>query len=255
MFRGLGVCVLGNVLGESSYLLTLEAVREYLPAYVHTSQRDFMAGVSADAVALALCTPLSVICNRQMTAGFGLANENVYKNAVGTLRDVTSQRRGYLNLYAGVSVGLLMVPAGGMWWGIYGYSKATLYALGAPFLKDDRDEKRKGDGKGPLERIFDTRWLRSATDNPLINGVAGTLASAVTTTIYNPITVIRTRMQATNSDSASGRIRKLCRELVQREGPSAFFKGTSVNVSAAVLDGLVFALLYEMTKLGSDATI
>eukprot|EP00742_Colponemidia_sp_Colp-10_P016966 GILJ01019485.1.p1 GENE.GILJ01019485.1~~GILJ01019485.1.p1 ORF type:complete len:473 (+),score=40.53 GILJ01019485.1:325-1743(+) len=39
-------------------------------------------------------------------------------------------------------------------------------------------------------------WYLSSTDNPILNGLAGVMATLITTVLYNPVSVIRTRLQA-----------------------------------------------------------
>eukprot|EP00796_Vickermania_ingenoplastis_P012608 gene12608-8644_t len=41
-------------------------------------------------------------------------------------------------------------------------------------------------------------------------------------------------------------------DVYHKEGVRGFFKGTTTNVSIAILDGVVFAIMFEITKLGSD---
>jgi hypothetical protein len=107
--------------------------------------------------------------------------------------------------------------------------------------------------------LLHTNWLLSPHDNPVINGLAGVAASTVTTTVYNPVMVVRTRLQTAQA-SAGGissrvRIGSICSELLRGEGWRGFFKGTTVNVGIAVVDGLLFAFLYEFTKLSSDVGV
>lgn len=134
-------------------------------------------------------------------------------------------------------------------------------------------------------------WYLSPTDNPILNGLAGVLATLITTVLYNPVSVIRTRLQALpppvsipkvpitveavardrqrvfslkrvastlqarRAAISNSRILTLSRELVQREGYRGFFKGTITNASVSVIDGLLFATLFELTKFGSDISI
>ena len=270
IYRGYGVALLGNVMGEISYLWTLEAVREELR---HSSalvdSRDVVAGVAGDCVAVLLCTPLGVVFSRQVTAGYGMTTANHYRPAASTFAEcwelnqssssagVTRSlrvQRGLRGIYAGVSAGAAMIPASGVWWGLYGQVKHLFYALAAPILRDPAHQST-ADGRVSL---VSTNWLLSSTDNPAINGAAGVVASVLTTMLYNPVMVVRTRLQTlpvvalAEGVKRRRRVHEICSSLVKEEGYRGFFKGSTVNVGVAVLDGLMFSFLYELTKLSSD---
>ncbi|KPA78587.1 putative mitochondrial mitochondrial carrier protein (MCP14) [Leptomonas pyrrhocoris] len=368
LYRGVGAALLCNLAGETSYLFTLEAIKEYVtsstssgsgnstshtdgarssstsssstqelkseaPSTFATSSSSAAVGaMCGDLVALLLVSPLVIVCNRQMTAGYSMAASNRYMTIPRTLIAVWGLyqhgtppasaaagagatqatpapansisrlyriRRGFCGLYQGLSAGLLRIPSSGCWWGIYTKSKEAIYTVAAPTLSRWEQEHLErtaagaattSDGAAPLAppaSFWQQNWLLSPTDNPLLNALAGVAASVCTTLVFNPIAVIQTRQQSlpphfwtesaqrANAEGAAGaaasasasasphhrswktslpfrRVYHVANDLVRKEGLRGFFKGAPANISVAVMDGVVFTLLFEFTKLGSD---
>jgi len=255
LYRGFGAAAFGNGLGEVSYLMTLEFGRDRLLDVVPmTATRDAVSAAIADLIAIVLCTPLSVICTRQMTAGYGMAKDMPYANSAATTRQIWSAAAdgsvwgGVRGLYAGFSAGLVKVPASALWWASYGQLKVLLYGAA------ERTWGRDDEG---TRQLVGTNWFASTSDNPLINGAAGIAASALTTVVYNPVTVVETRLQSLDpaQHRKGWRVVGIARDLVRHEGWRGFYKGTYVNVGVAVIDGLLFSFMYELTKLGSDKDV
>jgi hypothetical protein len=262
MYRGLGVAIVGNVVGECAYLGTLEVIREHFPVE-HATVRDGIGGASGDALSLVLCTPLSVLCNRQMTAGVGMAADNKYEGAAASARTVVGSgaQRRLRGLYAGFGASLYVLPASATWWMSYGAVKHAMYGAVVSVAGANNGDQQAG-ASGIVS------FLSSSEDNPLLNGAAGATASLVTVGVFNPFTVVRTRLQVLAGSPALaaselehagtwyGRSATLrvCADLLRHEGPRAFWKGTSANVLMAVVDGIIFSNVYELTKWYSDHT-
>lgn len=245
MYRGLPVAVAGNVIGEVTYLATVEYTREARKTLAgdgtrhmeHSYWRDAFSGVAGESVSLLLTTPFAVVVNRQMTAEVGLASANQYMNARRTVASLWngSNPAGVRALYMGLSASLAMLPASAVWWATYGETKLQLYSLLVRF---------------PLR---DEMPLLNGSDNVFVNAAAAVVASTATAVISNPVNVVRTRLQTLNTQSGvRGRVWNTCRDLVMREGVRAFWKGTSANALVAVADGILLSGLYELTKLAAD---
>lgn len=332
-YRGVGAALLSNIVGEISYLFTLEAAKESLvrqagsghhhrspphlvDAETGTETNRFAADSTAtamgamcgDFVALFLVTPMVIVCSRQMTAGYGMASSSTYHPVPRTLRGVWRQymtapqppptacngvekwrcsagnavrycSSGFRGVYQGVSAGLLRIPSSGCWWAVYTKSKEQLYTVAEPVLHrrlERANHEAEGAGEGRRRPFWRQNWFLSPTDNPLLNALAGIVASVCTTVLFNPIAVIQTRQQAllpgywrergasrfAKRNSTLSRLTRyvpfrrvsvIALDLFKKEGVRGFFKGASANVGVAVLDGVIFSLLFELTKLGSDA--
>ncbi|CBZ25608.1 conserved hypothetical protein [Leishmania mexicana MHOM/GT/2001/U1103] len=225
-YRGVGAALLCNLLGETSYLFTLEAMKEYVEAaspkhaegniFAASSYSAAVGAMCGDLVALLLVSPLVIVCNRQMTAGYSMASTNSYMSVPQTFRTVWGLyqkkavspgrvwpgervRCGLSGVYQGLSAGLLRIPSSGCWWGLYTKSKEALYVVAAPKLAVWEQEYRDATAAASDTKsvpLWQRNWLLSPTDNPLLNAVASIIASVWTTLLFNPIAVIQTRQQA-----------------------------------------------------------
>ena len=269
VYRGCGITVLGNVVGEVSYLWTLERTRYELREH-HSLQADATAGLVGDAASILLVTPLAIVANRQMTAGVGMSSSNEYTTAAGTLKKMwgdpasTSVYQRVRGMYVGFSASCAMIPASAVWWSSYGQLKRTYYSMFSHLFQQREehlvmvDTPAAGGGSGvflvnPVGVLLRENWLSSATDNPLLNGMAGVSASMLTAVVYNPVNVVRTRLQVSSSGQRS--ITRICKALWRNEGLLGFFKGTGATVATSVVDGLLFSTMYEFTKLSTDLSI
>lgn len=152
----------------------------------------------------------------------------------------------------------------------------------------------QGQGEGGWTRFWKKNLLLSPTDNVFLNATAGIVASTLTTILFNPLAVLQTRQQTLSPESLREmrahyytqghthptaavlqhlqrypRVNRVSRmilrpfssavlvaqDLHRREGKRGFFKGVTTNIYVAVFDGVVFALLFELTKWGSDREV
>jgi hypothetical protein len=139
-----------------------------------------------------------------------------------------------------------MLPGAAIWWASYGEFKYWIYR-GMQSLQTPTTTSTSSDSTS-TKKAPDA-WWRSTEDNPFINGIASAGASALCVATMNPVNVIRTRMQA-----SSLRATAAVQDLWRTNGWRGFYKGTLLSMNVAVLDGILFSLLYEFTKLGSDTT-
>jgi hypothetical protein len=285
IYRGFGVAATGNIFGEIAALWVVEAAKQKILLWngcdPHNSNENgsahyasAIAGMCGDLASIALTTPLSIVCDRQLTARFGMASGNQYESSLQTFKTVyrgpaapgsrVSVTKGLGNLYAGAPASLAMLPAAGVWWTSYTEAKVRLYQYCGPWFSQNFQLSAKNSAqKSGVEvtqehtgvlALADTNWLRSSTDNPIINGVAGVFASGLTTFVFTPLAVVRTRLQISTPDPKNKqfRITQVIRKLFREEGIRGFYRGTLTNISIAVLDGWAFSTLYEINKLGSD---
>lgn len=310
IYRGFGVALVANVVGEIAFYAVLEYTRFYLDKSQFDSFKNSVGGAAAELASLALCTPASVICHRQMTSGFGLAADVKYGSALFTFREVvnsnsssssspiknkksSSTSKNYRKLFSGLSVAATALPAGAIWWGLYTEVKHGLYTIARANSKAEEavnragailekrhlghDEKtshscsfscdegeqevsvptttnqiRNGNGSNNNNSSSSSMGVTSVKDNPLINGTSGIIASIITTALFNPFNVVRTRMQAVGSGQSGLAV---ARQLMKAEGPRAFMKGVVVSSSSAALEGSIVSSIYEYTKWLSDATL
>lgn len=243
-YRGFGIAVFANILGETLYFGVLEYIRHILTKSRMEPVRDSIGGFGAELSSLVLTTPMSVVCHRQMTAGFGVARDVEYGSVVKTARIVTSYGHQMHRLFSGFAVAMTALPAGAIWWGIYSQSKHVAYA----YLRQSDDilaAAAVAGGAPPSMTSASTR------DNPVVNGACGLVASVFTTLAFNPINVVRTRIQSVGGGAAV----KVCTDIFRKEGARGFFKGAGVSCCSAALEGTVVSSIYEYTKFLADHTL
>lgn len=262
IYRGFGIAVFANIFGEMIYFAILEYVRYSLEGGKFDSFRNSIGGSGAELVSLTLATPLSVLCHRQMTSGFGVAAQVKYGTAPATFRDVvyggegttTTKKGEYRRLFAGLSVALTALPAAAIWWGLYTTAKEGLYTA-ARNRNEQRQQSSLSKSSSSSSSSSPTYFssISSSRDNPLINGASGVTASVLTTFLFNPFNVVRTRMQSGSMGNQSAVA--VARLMLKNEGPKSFMKGVVVSSSSAALEGSILSSVYEYTKWLSDSTV
>jgi hypothetical protein len=249
VYRGFGVAVFANIFGETLYFGVLEYVRHHLEGSRVDAVRDPLGGFGAEFCSLALSTPFSVVCHRQMTAGFGIVADVKYGSALATVRGVTTN--GYRGLFAGFNVAVTALPAGAMWWGIYSQSKHFAYSRIRLHDNAADTSAASSSSSSASSSSSSSMTLSSTRDNPVVNGACGLVASVITTIVFNPFNVVRTRIQASGGGSAV----LVARSILKNEGASAFLKGAVVSSCSAAFEGAIVSSIYEYTKWLSDHTL
>jgi hypothetical protein len=248
IFRGVGASAGGNAFGETAYVGAFEYLRKKLP-FANKVTRDAWAGFIADVTNVLMAAPFDVIAARQITAGSGISS-NIKYEPVHKMGRTMYRQGGPRALFAGTSANLAYSPSSALWWPLYEWSKAVLYAVLHPPLLRYKDS---------YVASFFPRALFDEGDNALLNGGAGVIASVVATTVYCPVLVVRTRLQVAsaylNIPPGSSKVLHICKDLLRNEGWKGFFKGVQVNAACAVVEGIMFSQLYEVTKRLCDVTI
>jgi hypothetical protein len=246
---GLVASVLANSCSEIINSGLFECLRAELPFQSELS-RDAAAGYTSDAACRFVYTPLLLVANRQMTQTARLMSADAARSTVpladNGLRSVVSNvyrtdgPRGFFRgLGATIGVGCTWSA---VWWPMYAQSKKMLYATVAPHLPA---------ADSAVGRYLPA-WAIDRTDNSLINAAASMITSGSTAVIFNPFLVVRTRVQVDSSPDTS--MRKVCRQVYREGGMRGFFKGTTLSVSACVVDGVLAATCYEWAKFLADKT-
>lgn len=297
VLRGMPALTLGCASSEVVYLGLLEYGRERIPLKTE-SARTAAAGYGSDAACRLLHIPLSIIAYRQMgymsvppDASAATIQTNLLRrplNSYQTLR-LMYRERGLRTVFAGLGTTLMIGSQwSAVWWPLYGWSKAQLYAHLTPVLEERSAQARataaavepccpspsdfapvsslpslcsevKADP--PLVRKttswMSSRWWTSLPtaftdpyDNALINTTASALTSASTAIIFNPFLVIRTNLQVQPNAS----LWFVTKSLYQQRGWRAFYSGLYLSITTCIVDGALATLSYEYARLWSDNT-
>eukprot|EP00760_Papus_ankaliazontas_P033288 PhM_4_TR6279/c3_g1_i1/m.30240/K15121/SLC25A44; solute carrier family 25, member 44 len=232
-FRGFVAMSIGGVLGEYAYMTLLEYGRAHTPLETQF-QRDCVSGAVADVASALIYIPFGLISNRQMTAGYGVC-DYPYQNSYLSARAI-AQAKGWRGFFVGLTPQMLLMPASGLWWGIYGRTKTELYARHDVLLSM----------YGPYATSM-PNWATSKDDNYVLNFGAGATAGAMLTYLANPLWVIKARMQVMDVPRR-GALRYVWNDLITKEGYRALYKGATLNCVIYALEGSVFGMLYEKWK-------
>lgn len=282
LFRGTGIAVSGTVTSELLYYLVLEYGKEKLP-FQHRESRSFLAGLVAEFSSALLFNPFAVVSQIQMVSSSpSLAQRS--RRSTGSGRSSTSPHtakvkvvlpqllsssgtptcpysygsalsitrslirdHGWLSLFRGALVSVLVAPVVGGWWYMYEALKGHAYAV-APYLLPSPTCS----SSSLIRRL--PHWCTSTSDNALINALVGATTNMMFCLVMNPIYVLRLRVQTCPS-TAKYPFREAMKEMLAKEGPHALWKGLSMNMWLAILGGLTFGFAYEGTKQLSDARL
>ena len=276
--------------------------------------RNAAAAFASDGFTTMLMCPFAVVANRQMTAGFGLCKDIRYEGAMSVYRQLR-RREGAMGLFRGLSASLMLAPCSALWWALYHPLRDGTMRMATTASSSSSGTGQLAVGLTPATATSPWRSsMRSVASAPLLHdAVAGYVTSVVVMTLFNPLMVIRLRMQVL-SDSAScdsttssigsshtawrepprsqeaprhdalrrwtatllggaqgpsalgpssrpavvaggvPTLRQVARDVWRREGVRGFFKGCSVNVLTAAVDGILLATTYEMTKRYATTT-
>jgi hypothetical protein len=217
LYRGFWAGSIGSLPSVYLYLITYHKVKHELstnntPTALHKSA-PFLAGVSAELVALYFFVPIDVITQRMQlhnTAG---------KSAISIAKDIIS-KEGIKGMYRGTLLTLLKLGIGsGVWWFTYEETKHTL-------------SKVTGRPAGTFFGIL-----------------SGFLAGILSTVITNPLDVVKTRIQVQSEDSRGIPYRKAfngCKEIWQKEGWSGVNRGLVPKLISQGPLSAFWAVIYEL---------
>lgn len=218
MYRGIGVSVASHSVGWGLYLLTFHSAHRQINALLESkgytncnpSYKDFASACVAATVTGTILTPLQVLKTRRQ-----LSDGKQQKKASGC-RSIIS-KEGWRSLFKGVGPQIVLTGNTTI--------QVTLYEF--------------------LRRRFFTN-----TDNPSPWQVAmaSAVSKAISSALFNPIEVVRTRLQAHRSHQGIKEYQGMMDGLAtiwRTEGLAGMYRGLPVNV-ARVIPSTVFAFIaYE----------
>jgi len=210
-FRGCGIVSLGSLLHESVFMFCLEYHKEngYTKIY-SPGVNDFASGIIAHSIVLPLENFISLIATKQMTAG--LAHTNPYQNTIGTIITIYNQEkiRGF---FKGAKLSAIYIPAHAAWWSLYGFNKSI---------------------------------VRQVSNNNIItNGVSAGLAGFALTFLLNPIDVLYTKIQSTNTKQ---QISTSIKNIYKESGIKGFYRGLLLNIVEKTFESAAYGITYDGIK-------
>ncbi|XP_060676559.1 solute carrier family 25 member 44-like isoform X1 [Hemiscyllium ocellatum] len=222
LYRGFLVNSLTLASGQC-YVTTYELTRQYAARHTDSNAvKSVMAGGAASLVAQSLTVPIDVLSQHLMVQGQALGR---FRDAAPTGRGMGRAKEvvvqilrldGARGFYRGYAASLLTyIPNSALWWPFY-----HLYTEQLSYVTP------------------------SFCPHLLVQAVAGPMAAATSSTLTNPMDVIRARVQVGGCRSMA----QTFRELMQEEGAWGLSKGLSARILSATPSALCIVVGYETLK-------
>ena len=236
LYRGFGISCVGTFCTESAFIPILEYYREKGIHNRLESQilKDYFAGAFSYLLVLPICTPFSLIANKQMAAGIEGAHK--YQNSFLMTKTII-KNDGIKGLFKGIGILAMCVPIHSSWWSLYGCNKYIMYSTYQYYNKNDSNN------------IF-----ISSKDNVMINGLAGGTSGLIMTLMLNPIEFLATNVQSLNTNKNIKYI-PLIKNIYQMSGIKGFYKGLSLNLINKFIECSIYGITYDGVKQYSTQEI
>ncbi|GAM27643.1 hypothetical protein SAMD00019534_108190 [Acytostelium subglobosum LB1] len=264
-YKGFFTSEFGYLFSRVIYFGCYEKSKQYLAQNDFGPASAYIAGGLAELSGSAISVPFDVTtqkCQIQGHLGKTLTPFEIFRQ--------TYNDRGVRGLYRGFGITIMRnVPYSAVWWGVYETTKIKLAKLdirsrlGLPprvthglLVSDDEEQ----DGH------------HVENEDPFIHMLAGLTAAIITTTLSNPLDVIKTRLQtspahyqfggsSTSSNgsniSGAGPLRSLVNrshfltvffDTIQKEGAWALWKGLTPALMTSAPYAMFSILVYEHVK-------
>jgi len=216
LYRGFWAGSIGSFPSVYLYLITYHKVKHELSTNNNSQtlqlSAPFLAGVSAEMVALYFFVPIDVITQRMQ-----LCN-SAGKNSFTIAKDIISQE-GLKGMYRGTLLTLLKLGIGsGVWWLTYEESKYAMSKTGQP-------------------------------PSTFMGIIAGFMAGILSTIVTNPLDVVKTRIQVQASDTSGipySKAIKGFQEIWHKEGWIGINRGIVPKLISQGPLSAFWAVIYEL---------
>eukprot|EP01083_Nonionella_stella_P029102 80196_1 len=241
LYRGIGIVLFLAIPARGIYIEVLENGRDCISDYLYrfsgkdSSERSQhliasasggLAGGLAAMSAQAIVVPMDVISQRQMV--MNNANYLESGDALRIFRDI-AKKEGIAGLYKGLGLSLFTsLPTGSIWWAAYSGSQNFMRSM-----IGSRDSEKD--------------WFPSLAVNGIIQVSSGLTAAVFAATLTQPLDVVKTRHQTSNSLQKSS-YTNVARELYSMNGAKGFFRGTGPRIMSLGLWGTVLSSAYEILR-------
>ena len=225
LYRGFGISLLGAITTENMYMTTYEmANQNYMKHTDNVFKRQFFSGLTADVVANTLVVPFDVISQRlMMTSSLETKGK---ANALNIIKDIM-KKEGLRGFYRGyVPTMLKYAPESALWWALYGTFREVYFSV---------DSVRKA-SKEHLTR-----------HQLISSGIAGLLSGITCAVVFNPLDVVKTRIQTMEKKST---MKEVISHLYHSEGLlKGFSKGIIPNMIFMSSTSTLSITIYEWVKI------
>ncbi|XP_072346817.1 solute carrier family 25 member 44-like [Scyliorhinus torazame] len=227
LYRGFLVNTFTLISGQC-YVTTYELTRKYVAQYNDSNMvKSVIAGGSASLVAQSITVPIDIVSQHLMVQGQDMGRfKELPREAAGKQQPVMGRTKdvmvqifhldGLKGFYRGYAASLLTyIPNSALWWPFY-----HLYTEQLSYVTP------------------------SCCPHLLVQAVAGPMAAATSSTLTNPMDVIRARLQVEGCRSMA----QTFRQLMHEEGAWGLSKGLSARVLSSTPSALCIVVGYETLK-------
>lgn len=220
MYRGIGVAVASHSLGWGMYLLTFHSAHRHVNHLVEqygyescsASSKDFMSACVAAGVTGTMLTPLQVLKTRKQLHQGNLSSTS----KLGCKAIVSNE--GWRSLFKGVAPQILLTGNTTIQVTLYEFFRRSFFTN-----KDD--------------------------PSPVQVATASAVSKAISSALFNPFEVLRTRIQANrlhhgSSNNYNGMMNGLA-TIWRTEGIAGMYRGLPVNVLRVMPSTVVAFIAYE----------
>jgi hypothetical protein len=157
----------------------------------------FVAGVVADAASIILYVPGDVIVQRLQVVN------SPYSSFTDAVRRI-GREEGLRGFYRGFGATFVTSAiASAIWWMVYEQSKQRLYAWDNSRQQQQLDTAHSSSGKAAQSSRDGGIWAAITEVNRVPQLAAGFIAGTVTSSVINPLDVVKTRLQVQDSARAA----------------------------------------------------
>ena len=210
-YRGFGIACFGSLFQDSLFMSSLEYYKENGFTKLYSQAvNDFVSGFIAHSMVLPVNNFFSLISTKQMSAG--LKHYNSHQNTFDTIATIYKQER-LRGFFKGINISAIYIPTYAMWWSLYGFNKEI------------------------ANKVSD--------NNLVISGTSAGLAGFTSTFFLNPVDVLYTKIQASNTKQ---KIMHMSKNIYKESGFRGFYRGLVLNVFEKTIESIVFGVTYDGIK-------
>jgi solute carrier family 25 folate transporter 32 len=257
LYQGLTPALIGSSVSWGGFFFVYEQFKSQLrqrraastgnEQYTLTPVDNFLLACSSGVVMVGLTNPVWLIKVR-MQLQMKKASEHIqttvkpYNGMIDAARTIVREE-GFWALYKGSGPALLLTSHGGVQFVVYEFLRKHFH-----YARARRDDKSDGEMSSVMNRLEKSMGYLTM----------GAVAKVVASTVTYPLQVVKTRLQQRSEIvelTSDGEVRVVKREypgiraalkrILEKEGPTGFFKGCIPNAVRVAPSAAVTFLVYE----------
>lgn len=231
LYRGIGPNLVGSTSAWALYFFFYRQYKNLVLHYAHLNRDSslkswhyLLSAFAAGWSTAILTNPIWVIKTRMISTQ--KTTPGAYQSIIHGMRQIFREE-GLLGYYRGLTPALFNVAQGAV--------QLTLYDIIKRSLIDDQSHSHThGDSS---ERLTTLQYFYASSTSKMIS-----------TSIFYPLQVVRSRLQVVNHTHHLQSVSRLCAAMYRGEGVRAFYKGLLTNLLRVVPATCTTFIIYEKVK-------